>query len=180
MLPCGPDLSRFEPLGREEARRRLGLDPGGRYLLFPANPGRPEKRHDRAAALAARCRAELLTGGAIDPDQMPLWMNAASAVLVTSEYEGFGMTAIEALACGVPVLSTPVGIAPYALAGIAGCLCAEFEAERWAPLAARHLDAADPRVEGAARAASLAAPRMAERVIAVYRALAAGRNRLGG
>lgn len=178
VLPCGPDLARFEPLPRAEARRRLGLEPGGRYLLFPANPARPEKRHDRAAAVAARCGADLLTGGAIEPEAMPLWMNAAGAVLVTSEYEGFGMVAVEALACGVPVLSTPVGIAPYALAGIEGCLCAGFDAERWAQLAGRHLEDADPRVDGAARAASLSAARMAERAIAAYRDVAAGRNRL--
>ena len=110
---------------------------------------------------------------------MPLWMNAADAVLVTSEYEGFGMAAVEALACGVPVLSTPVGIAPYALAGIEGCLCAGFDPERWAALAGRHLEAADPRVDGAARAASLSAARMAERVIEAYRDVAARRNRLG-
>ena len=48
VLPCGPDLSRFGPMPRAEARRELGLDPDGRYLLFPANPARPEKRADRA------------------------------------------------------------------------------------------------------------------------------------
>ena len=179
VLPCGPDLTRFEPIARAEARARLGLDPAGRYLFFPANPDRPEKRHDRAAAVAARCEADLLSGGSIEPEEMPLWMNAADALLVTSEYEGFGMVAVEALACGVPVLSTPVGVAPYALAGIDGCLCAEFEAERWAALARRHLEAEDPRVDGAGRAASLAAPRMAERVIEAYRDVAARRNRLG-
>src|SRR5690348_12702497 len=45
VLPCGPDLRRFEPIPRAEARRRLGLDPEARYLFFPANPARPEKRH---------------------------------------------------------------------------------------------------------------------------------------
>ena len=105
---------------RAEARRELGLDPDGRYLFFPANPARPEKRHDRAAEVAAACGAELLTGGSIEPERMPLWLNAANAVLVTSDYEGFGMAAVEALACDVPVLSTPVGIAPYALRGIDG------------------------------------------------------------
>jgi teichuronic acid biosynthesis glycosyltransferase TuaC len=169
VLPCGPDLERFVPLPRADARRALGLDPDGRYLFFPANPGRPEKRHDRAAELATACEADLLTGGSIDPDRMPLWLNAADAVLVTSDYEGFGLAGVEALACGVPVLSTPVGVAPYALRGIEGCLCEEFDLERWSEVARRHLDAADPRVDGAARAASLSAARMAERVIEAYR-----------
>ena len=61
---------------------------------------------------------------------MPLWVNAANAVVVTSDYEGFGLTCVEALACDVPVLSTPVGIAPFALAGVAGTLCAPFDAGR--------------------------------------------------
>jgi len=171
VLPCGPDLSRFEPIPRERARRELGLDPGGRYLFLPANPTRPEKRHDRAAEVAAACGADLLTGGSIEPEEMPLWLNAANAVLVTSDYEGFGMAAVEALACEVPVLSTDVGIAPYALGGIDGCLCGPFDAAAWAAVARRHLDAPDPRVAGAARAATLSAAAMAERVIEAYRAV---------
>jgi len=171
VLPCGPDLGRFRPMPRAEARAELGLDPNGRYLLFPANPSRPEKRHDRAAELAAACDAELLTGGAIQPEAMPLWVNAANAVLVTSEYEGFGMVAVEALACDVPVLSTPVGIAPYALGGIAGTLCAPFDLPAWTAAARPHLDAADPRVSSASRAATLSAKRMAERTIEAYRDL---------
>jgi glycosyltransferase involved in cell wall biosynthesis len=169
VLPCGPDLGRFRAAPRAKARGELGLDPAGRYLFFPANPARPEKRHDRAAEVAAACGAELLTGGAIEPERMPTWINAASAVLVTSDYEGFGMAAVEALACGVPVLSTPVGVAPYALGGIAGCLCARFDATAWSAVAQRHLDAPDPRVAGAERAASLSAARMAERAIEAYR-----------
>ena len=171
VLPCGADLSRFRPLPRAEARRQLGLDPAGRYLLFPANPARAEKRADRAREVAAAGEAELLTGGAIDPDLMPLWVNAANAVLVTSDYEGFGLACVEALACDVPVLSTPVGIAPFALAGIAGALCAPFDVAAWTGAVQPHLAAADPRVDGAARARSLSAARMAERTIAAYRDL---------
>jgi teichuronic acid biosynthesis glycosyltransferase TuaC len=173
VLPCGPDLRRFQPLSRVEARQRLELDSEGRYLLFPANPNRPEKRHDRAAELAAACGAELITGGAIDPDRMPLWINAAQAVLVTSDYEGFGLTALEALACDVAVLSTPVGVAPYALGGVEGTLCAPFELERWRAATEPLLDTVDPRVEGARRAATLSAARMAERTLEAYRAVLA-------
>ena len=100
---------------------------------------------------------------------MPLWVNAANAVLVTSDYEGFGLVCVEALACDVPVLSTPVGIAPFALAGVAGALCAPFDLAAWGAAARPHLDAPDPRVEGAARAAALSAARMAERTIEAYR-----------
>jgi len=171
VLPCGPDLRRFEAMPRAEARRALGLDPESRCLFFPANPSRPEKRHDRAAKVAAACGADLLSGGSIEPERMPLWINAANAVLVTSDYEGFGMAAVEALACDVPVLSTEVGIAPYALGGIDGCLCAPFDVEAWATVARRHLNASDPRVAGSARAATLSADAMAERVIEAYRAV---------
>jgi glycosyltransferase involved in cell wall biosynthesis len=109
-----------------------------------------------------------LTGGAIDPEQMPLWVNAANAVVVTSEYEGFGLVCLEALACRVPVLSTPVGIAPFALSGVTGTLCAPFELDRWAEAARSHLDAVDPRVPADGRVAALSAGRMAERTIAAY------------
>jgi len=171
VLPCGPDLGRFRPIARAEARERLGLDPGGRYLLFPADPGRPEKRNDRAVELARACEAELLTGGSIAPDEMPLWVNAASAVLVTSDYEGFGLACVEALACDVAVLSTPVGIAPHVLAGLNGALCAPFELDTWAATARLLLESPDPRVDGVARAAALSASRMAERTVVAYRAV---------
>jgi len=177
VLPCGPDLRSFNPLPKVEARHQLDLDPDGRYLLFPANPNRPEKRHDRAAELAAACDAQLLTGGSIEPEQMPLWINAANAVLVTSDYEGFGMVAVEALACDVPVLSTPVGIAPYALRGVRGTLCAPFDLDTWATAVQPLLDSPDPRVKGAARATSLSAARMAERTIVAYRDVLDGTTR---
>ena len=169
VLPCGPDLSRFGPMPRAEARAELGLDPAGRYLLFPANPARPEKRADRARELAEACSAELLTGGAIEPDRMRLWINAANAVLVTSDYEGLGMICIEALACRVPVLSTPVGIAPFILDGIEGTLCAEYDVAAWRTAVMPHLESPDPRVDGARRAAWLSSARTAERTIEAYR-----------
>jgi glycosyltransferase involved in cell wall biosynthesis len=174
VLPCGADLGRFSPLPRGAARSALGLDPEGRYLLFPADPRRPEKRHERAAALARACGATLLSGGRIDPDQMPLWVNAANAVLITSAYEGFGLACVEALACNVAVLSTPVGIAPYALGGIGGCLCAPFDLGTWRPAAQGLLEVPEARVKGVERAETLRAARMAERVVEAYHGVLAG------
>ena len=95
VLPCGVDVERFQPQPRAQARAALGLDAGRPYLLFAADPARAEKRHD--LALAHATGVELLTLGAIDPERVPLWVNAANAVLVPSEREGFGLAVLEAL-----------------------------------------------------------------------------------
>lgn len=174
VLPTGVDMERFAPMPRAEARKRLGLDPRGRYLLFPADPARPSKRVDRAEALVETLgNVKLLAMHGVAPDEVPLWINAANAVLVTSDYEGFGLAVGEALACDVPVLATRVGIAPLLLGGLDGALCDEFDTGTWAAALGRHLADAEPRVRGRDRAALFDTRQMAERVVCVYRELAA-------
>jgi teichuronic acid biosynthesis glycosyltransferase TuaC len=171
VLPAGVAVDRFRPIPRAQARTTLGLDPAGPYLLFPADPKRPEKRYDRAAALAAEQNTRLLALGSTDPQQVPLWVNAANAVLVPSERESYGLAVLEALACDVPVLATPVGIAPEALNGIAGTLCAPFEEATWQEALEPHLTAKDPRVEGRATAQRHSTDRMAADVVAAWKNL---------
>jgi len=171
VLPAGVDLHRFRAIDRARARERLGLAADQPYLLFPADPGRPEKRYAHALEVAGD--VPLLTLGNVAPEEVPTWINAANAVLVPSEREGFGLAVLEALACDVPVLATPVGVHPEALAGIPGTLCAEFDAECWRDALAPHLAAADPRVEGRARAEAWSTDRMARRVLDAWRTLLA-------
>jgi teichuronic acid biosynthesis glycosyltransferase TuaC len=173
VLPCGVNMERFGQIPRARARADLKLERDGRYLLFAADPARPEKRYDRAQALAHAAGATLLALGGVEPERVPLFINASNAVLVPSEREGFGLAVLEALACDVPVLGTPVGIHPQALEGVAGALCAEFGVETWRAVLAPHLAAEDPRVEGRASAERFAARRMAERVAEAYRSLVA-------
>ena len=160
VLPCGVDTQRFRPIDRRQARGALDLDPDGAYLLFAADPSRPSKRYDRALELAGA--TQLLSLGGVQPEQVPLFINAANAVLVPSEREGFGLAVLEALACDVPVLATPVGIHPSALEGLPGTLCAPFELERWRVALEPHLREDDPRVEGRPRAEAHSARAMAE------------------
>ena len=169
ILPTGVDTTRFRPIARAHARSALGLDPAAPYLLFPADPSRREKRHDRARAVAQG--HQLLTLGDIDPAQVPLWVNADNAVLVTSEREGFGLAVLEALACDVPVLSTPVGIAPEALGGISGTYCGPFDVEAWRHALAPYLDTPDPRVDGRHRAERFSTDRMAQALVEAWRGL---------
>ncbi len=169
VLPIGVDVGRFRPISRAEARAALGLDPDGPYLLFPSDPRRLEKRYDRARAVADTI--PLLTLGQVEPAQVPLYVNAANAVLVPSAREGFGLAVLEALACDVPVLATPVGIHPAALTGIAGTYCAPFDEAAWRAVLAPHLVAADPRIHGRARAEEFSTDRMAAEVVAAWRSL---------
>jgi glycosyltransferase involved in cell wall biosynthesis len=183
VIPPGVDLELFRPLSRAEARARLGLadDPVRRLVVFPADPARPEKRFADAAALVARVGA-VRPGTELRPvfgrprAEMPLWLNAADAVVVTSEREGYGLACVEALACDVPVLATPVGIAPRLLPGVEGCLCAPFDAARWGA----HLEAVlagDGRVAGRATAETQGLAASARRLLGLYRELQSGVTR---
>jgi teichuronic acid biosynthesis glycosyltransferase TuaC len=169
VLPCGVDLERFHPIPRAQARAELGLDPERPYLLFAADPARAIKRYDLALELAHAVDVELLVLGGVDPARAPLWFNAVNAVLMPSGHEGFGLAVLEALACDVPVLTTPVGIHPEALHGVAGTLCAPFELGAWRAALVPHLGASESRIQGRAHAEPFSGPRLAEHVAAAWR-----------
>jgi glycosyltransferase involved in cell wall biosynthesis len=163
-------MQRFHPIERREARSRLGLDPERPYLLFPADPVRAVKRHDCALELAtAMPDATLLTLEGVAPEEVPLWVNASNAVIVPSDHEGFGLATLEALACDVPVLATPVGVAPVVLGGLDGALCAPYSRDSWLEVLRPHVEHSDPRLNGRGRAVLFSSDRMAERLLVAYR-----------
>jgi D-inositol-3-phosphate glycosyltransferase len=51
----------------------------------------------------------LIFAGRVDQRKLPFYYSAADALVVASLYESFGLVALEALSCGTPVVSTPVG-----------------------------------------------------------------------
>ena len=51
--------------------------------------------------------------GSRDQDKLPYYYSAADAVVVPSHYESFGMVALEAMACGTPVVASHVGGLAY-------------------------------------------------------------------
>jgi D-inositol-3-phosphate glycosyltransferase len=46
-------------------------------------------------------------------DTLPYYYSAAQVVVVPSQYESFGMVALEAMACGIPVIASQVGGLAY-------------------------------------------------------------------
>jgi glycosyltransferase involved in cell wall biosynthesis len=170
VLPCGVDLVRFHRIPRAQARAELKLDPDEPFVLFLASPSRTEKHYDQALMLARDADVEVRALYNVDPELVAQWVNAANAVLVPSAREGFGLAVLEALACDVPVLATPVGIHPQALRDVAGTLCAPFDLAVWRDALAPHLRDPDPRIAGRSHAEPFSAPRMAQRVLDAWRA----------
>lgn len=54
-------------------------------------------------------RESTLFAGRIGHDTLPLYYTAADVCVIPSHYEPFGLVAIEAMACGVPVIASNVG-----------------------------------------------------------------------
>lgn len=169
VLPCGVALDRFLPVPRAQARAHLGLPADEPFVLFPADPDRPGKRYDLALEAAAGARVHAL--GGVDPADVPTWINAANVVVLPSDAEGFGLAVLEALACDVPVVTTPVGIHDEALRGVTGALCAPYDRARWTTAVAAALAEPDPRVDGRGAVAPWSADRMATRVLDAWSSL---------
>lgn len=119
VLPLGVDTELFRPRDRAAARRRLGLDVEGRYGLFVGR-GEPNKGPDVALEACRRAGFTLLAAGVrpvtasvalgVLPAGELAWAYAAAdAVVLPTRYEGFGYVAVEGLAAGVPVVTTPTG-----------------------------------------------------------------------
>nr|MBF6621420.1 glycosyltransferase [Patulibacter sp.] len=170
-LPVGLALDRFGPLPRREARAALGLDPDAAFLLFPYGADRRVKRVDRAQELADAVGLPLRTLGGQPPATMRSWLNAATAVVIPSEHEGFGLAAVEALACDVPVLATPTGAHPETVGAVDGCLCAPWDLERWRTALAPQLRTEDPRVPGRAIAERHGTAVYAARLVDAWRTI---------
>lgn len=51
--------------------------------------------------------------GKKNQDSLPYYYSAAEAVVVPSQYESFGMVALEAMACGTPVVASQIGGLAY-------------------------------------------------------------------
>ncbi|HYS65990.1 MAG TPA: glycosyltransferase family 4 protein [Paraburkholderia sp.] len=85
-------------------------------LLTIAGKG-PLEAQLQARIVARGLEGNVRLAGFVPDDEVPLWYRAADLSIVpTVSLEGFGLTTIESLAAGTPVLVTPVGGLPEAVA----------------------------------------------------------------
>lgn len=110
--------------------------------------------------------------GYVSDTELPLWYNAAEIFVFPSLYEGFGLTPLEAMACGTPVIVSSASSLPEVV-GDAGLIVESQNVEGLAEAIARLLDDPALRKElgaaGQRRAREFTWPKTAQKTVAVYR-----------
>lgn len=116
-------VGRIEPLkgidtllrAMQQVAEECGGCEGLTVAIVGGDPAAPLEQMSDEMARLHRLRAELGIEelvtflGKRDQDLLPYYYNAAEVVVMPSHYESFGMVALEAMACGTPVIASRVG-----------------------------------------------------------------------
>jgi alpha-1,3-rhamnosyl/mannosyltransferase len=141
-------------------------------LAGPWDPRYPEpKEAVRERGLGERVRFL----GPIEDRDLPALYSGARALAFPSEYEGFGLPVLEAMACGAPVVCSNSSSLPEVL-GDTGLLVDPADRDGWTAALGRMEDddrlRREYRERGLARAREFTWERNAELTVQVYRELA--------
>jgi len=147
IVPSGVNLNLFSPLNSLDCRLKLGFDTQKKIILFGGDPERTDKRYylanEALSYIDKRFDIELLTVKNIEQVNMPLYINAANLVLLTSKHEGSPNIIKEALACNKPVVSVNVGDVAERIRNVRGSWVVEDTPQSIAAAITRVLDSKD-------------------------------------
>jgi glycosyltransferase involved in cell wall biosynthesis len=155
------DTALFHPMAEQTARKELRLEPVGIHFVFIGNIRQEKGVDALLSVMKkifSTCQERLFCHfvgngvlasgmmqetyqaglsegikfyGAVAHEQIPLWMNAANALILPSRREGMPNVVLEALACGIPVIASDAGdVKTFIKNGMNGfILKGEIEAE---------------------------------------------------
>ena len=129
VIPCGVDTTAIFPVERSEARKRLGWDENGKYVLFAGAFDNSVKNSQLAMEATALIKdVSLMELRGYSREQVNLAMNAANCLLMTSLREGSPQVIKEAMTCGTPIVSVNVGDVKDKTSGVTGCFITSYDA----------------------------------------------------
>jgi glycosyltransferase involved in cell wall biosynthesis len=156
------------------------LEPTVRLTLVDAgSTGNDARRWARSLGCADR----LEITGRIPNDELVNLYRRAALLVVPSRYEGFGLPAVEAMACETPVVATATGALPEVMGvGRGGLLVPRDDPDALAKAVATLLEQPERRRELGTRArplieAAFSWPRVAERTARIYQEVVEERSR---
>lgn len=118
LLPNGVNLEIFKELDKCKCRNTLELKQDQIYVLFVCNGSldNPIKRHDKFLnvieklnKMANQKKYIPLYLSNVNREMVPEYFNAADFMLLASDHEGSPNAVKEAMACNLPIVTTPVG-----------------------------------------------------------------------
>ncbi|HEX5595988.1 MAG TPA: glycosyltransferase [Micromonosporaceae bacterium] len=120
-LPRDPDRLRILTVGRlverkgfQDVIRAMRLVPDAECVVVGGPPAAgladdPQARRLQAIAESCHVADRVRFVGGVPKEEMPAWYRSADILVAAPWYEPFGLTPLEAMACGVPVIATAVG-----------------------------------------------------------------------
>ncbi len=124
IIPNGVNLNSYQFIDKQEARKLLNLNSLKTYILFLADPERPEKNFELAKAAyhkIATNNTELIVINNIPHQTTRLYYHAVDLLILSSVYEGSPNVIKEAMVCNCPIVSTNVGDVEMLFKNVAGC-----------------------------------------------------------
>ena len=173
VIPHGVDMEKFQPIDQSSALDMIGWNPDSRHVLFPYEPSRPVKNFSLAERVVGQVREEVNIPVELSPiygvphEEIPKYMNAADALLLTSQREGFPNSVKEAMACNLPVVSTDVGGLRHRLSNVSNSYVGTTEQELIEYLSS--VIKSGQRSDGRNHVDDLGLDQMAEDILSVYR-----------
>jgi glycosyltransferase involved in cell wall biosynthesis len=184
VIPSGIDLQLFSPGPRDVARKELGWGTHCPIVILnvrndPVNKGLELAKAAMQIVQSRIPGAELRLVENVEPNKMPLWYRAADVLLCASRSEGSPNVVKEALACNLPIVSTPVGDVPERLAGVQPSAVVPPDANAIGEALVQVL-LERKRSNGRGYVAGLSLENIAQRIVEVYQRALSGRSTVMG